>query len=319
MNDATSNRWALTMDTSLRHLKHLIAAVQYGSFRRAAQALNMRQSTLSRTIKQLEDGLGVTLLVRSAGGVRLTPAGHQFLETARRVLGDFERLVATAKALGRGSAGRLVLGLPPPFVSSVLRGVLMDYANEFPDVAIQLVVNSKFALLSDLDVGTLDLAIVRGGVPRQGCETLSLWPERIVVAVPKQHSLARKPFVVWADLVDEVLLTSFRGFGPELKEILAANTAENGTFFRMEEHAADDEALLSLVAAGRGLMLQTSGAVRDGSPDVAYLEVRDTTGTSWVTFYACWKKDCRNPTLASFLPLLRAHCSLLSSVEVSHK
>src|SRR5262249_1882582 len=153
----------LTMETGLRDLKHLVAAVQYGSFRRAAQALHMRQSTLSRAIKQLEDGLGLTLFVRSTGGVRLTPAGNQFLETAKRVLADFEALVSTAKALGRGSVGRLVLGLPASFVSWVLRGVVRDYANEFPDVAIQLVVKSKIALLSDLDVGTLDLAIVGGG------------------------------------------------------------------------------------------------------------------------------------------------------------
>lgn len=203
------------------------------------------------------------------------------------------------------------------YVSSMLHGVLRDYANEFPDVTIQLVVKSKTALLSDLDIGMLDLAIVGGGVPRQGYESLSLWPERIVVAAPPEHPIGRKPFVLWTDLVDEVLLTSCRGFGPDLKEIMVANAAENRTFLRLEEHAADDEALLSLVAAGRGLVLQPSGAIRNRSLDVAYLEVRDTTGTSWMTFYACWKKDCSNPALASFLALLRAHCSLPSREGVS--
>jgi DNA-binding transcriptional LysR family regulator len=305
------------MDTGLRDLKNLVAAAQYGSFRRAAQALRMRQSTLSRAIKQLEDGLGVTLFIRSSGGVRLTPAGGQFIETAQRVLTDYEVLVSTARALGRGSVGRLALGFPASCVSSMLHGVLRDYANEFPDVTIQLVVKSKTALLSDLDIGMLDLAIVGGGVPRQGYESLSLWPERIVVAAPPEHPIGRKPFVLWTDLVDEVLLTSCRGFGPDLKEIMVANAAENRTFLRLEEHAADDEALLSLVAAGRGLVLQPSGAIRNRSLDVAYLEVRDTTGTSWMTFYACWKKDCSNPALASFLALLRAHCSLPSREGVS--
>src|SRR5262245_34197487 len=92
----------MVMDTSVRHLKELVAAVQHGSFRRAAQALHMRQSTLSRSIKQLEDELGVILFERSTGGVRLTPAGSQFFETAERVLADFEALVSTARALGRG-------------------------------------------------------------------------------------------------------------------------------------------------------------------------------------------------------------------------
>jgi DNA-binding transcriptional LysR family regulator len=299
-------------DTGLRDLKHLVAAAQYGSFRRAAAALHMRQSTLSRAIKQLEDGLGVTLFVRSTGGVRLTPAGSQFLETAKRVLADFEALVSTARALGRGSVGRLVLGLPASRVSLVLRGVLRDYANQLPDVTIQLVVKSRIALLSDLNAGRLDLAIVGGDVPRQDCESISLWPERIVVAAPQEHPIANKPFVLWTDLADEVLLTSCRGFGPELKEIMSTNAAENRTSFRMEDHAADDEALLSLVAAGRGLVLQPSGAVRKCHPDLAFLEVRDISGTNWITFYACWKKDHSNPVLVPFLALLRAHCSLLS-------
>jgi DNA-binding transcriptional LysR family regulator len=215
--------------------------------------------------------------------------------------------------------GRLVLGLHASCVSSVLRGLLRNYANEFPSVTIQLVVKSKISLLLDLDVGRLDLAIVGGGAPRQGCESLSLWPERIVIAAPQEHPIARKPFVLWTDLVDEVLLTSCRGFGPELKEIMAANAAENGALLRMEDHAADDEALLSLVAAGRGLVLQSSGAVRNGNPELAFLEVRDTTGTNWITFYACWKKDHANPALVSFLALLQAHCSLFSPRDVSEE
>lgn len=305
------------MDTGLRHLKYLVAAAQHGSLRRAAHALHMRQSTLSRAIKQFEDALGVTLFARSTGGVRLTPAGSQLFETAKRVLADYEALVSTARALGRGSVGRLVLGLPASYVSSALRGVLRDHTNEFPGVTIQLVVKSKIELLSDLDVGRLDLAIVGGGVPHQGCESLSLWPERIVVAAPHEHPIARKPFVLWTDLVDEILLTSCRGFGPELKAMMAVNVAENGSHLIMEDHAADDEALLSLVAAGRGLMLQSSGAVRNGNPDLAFLEIRDTTGTNWITFYACWKNDRSNPVLASFLALLGAHCSMLSPRGVS--
>jgi len=170
------------MDAGLRHLKHLVAAEQHGSFRRAAEALDIRQSTLSRGIKQFEDGLGVPLFVRSTGGVRPTPAGSQFIETAKRLLADFEASVSTARALGRGSIGRLALGLGASRVSFALHGLLRDYAHEFPDVTIQLVVKSRIALLSDLDVGRVDLAVVGGSITSRDYESLSLWPERIVIA-----------------------------------------------------------------------------------------------------------------------------------------
>jgi DNA-binding transcriptional LysR family regulator len=306
----------MTMDAGLRHLKHLVAAEQHGSFRRAAEALNIRQSTLSRGIKQFEDGLGVPLFVRSTGGVRPTPAGSEFIETAKRLLADFEASVSTARALGRGSIGRLALGLAASRVSFALHGLLRDYAHEFSDVTIQLVVKSRLALLSDLDVGKVDLAIVGGSITRRDYESLSLWPERIVIAAPQDHPIAKKPFVLWKDLADEALLMSCHGFGPELKKMMTANATETGSCLRMEEHAADDEALLSLVAAGRGLVLLSSGAVRKGNPDLAYLELRDTMGTNWITFYACWKKEHNNPALASFLGMLRAHRSMVSSVPV---
>jgi DNA-binding transcriptional LysR family regulator len=197
-----------------------------------------------------------------------------------------------------------------------LDGILRDYANEFPDVTIQLAVKSRIALLSDLDVGRVDLAIVGGSITRRDCESLSLWPERIVIAAPKDHLIAKKPFVLWRDLADEALLTSCHGFGPELKRIMTTNATESGSFLRMEEHAADEEALLSLAAAGRGLVLQTSGAIRNGHPDLTYVEVRDTRGTNWITFYACWKKEQTNPALASFLALLRTYRSIVSSAPV---
>lgn len=271
----------------------------------------MRQSTLSRAVKQLEDELGVTLFVRSTGGVRLTSAGSQFLDRAKRILSDFEALVSAAGSLRRGSVGRLVLGLSSSYVSSELGNLLREYASEFSGVTIQLDVKSKSALLTDLDVGALDVAIVAGGVPRERCEILTLWSERIMVAVPEQHRLARVPFVHWTDLADEVLLTSRLGFGPELAEAVATHR-RGRSIPRLEDHSADGDALLSLVAANRGLTLLSAGTLRGRNPGLAYVEVHEETGTSWITFSACWKKERSNPALTSFLALLKAHCSLLS-------
>jgi DNA-binding transcriptional LysR family regulator len=306
----------MTMDTGLRHLKHLVAAVQYGSLRRAAQALHLRQSTLSRAIKQFEDELGVTLFVRSTGGVRLTPAGNHFFETAKRVLADFEALVSTARALGRGSEGRLVFGLPASYVCSMVRGVLRDYATEFPDVTIQLVEKSKIALLCDLDMGALDVALVAGGTPQKGYESLTLWSERIMVAVPEQHRLAKEPFVHWNDLIDEAVLASRLGFGPELAKRMVARAGGRSTP-QVEGHPVDGDALLSLVAAGRGLLLQSAGALRAEQPGLVYLEVHEEVGASWITFSACWKNDRSNPALTAFIALLKAHCSLLPASRAS--
>ncbi len=94
-----SNR---TSAVDLQHLRYAIAAADHGSFRRAAEALLLRQSTLSRRISQLEETIGMIVFVRSSGGVRATSAGHDFLRTARSILEQMDSLVTRAQDTGRG-------------------------------------------------------------------------------------------------------------------------------------------------------------------------------------------------------------------------
>ena len=70
----------------LQHFRYTIAAADHGSFRRAAESLGLKQSTLSRRIHQIEEQMDVKLFERSSGGVRATLAGSIFLATARSIL-----------------------------------------------------------------------------------------------------------------------------------------------------------------------------------------------------------------------------------------
>ncbi|WOH63763.1 LysR family transcriptional regulator [Bradyrhizobium sp. BWA-3-5] len=69
---------------AFNQLQHAIAAADYGSFRQAAVVLSIKQSTLSRSIRLLEDSFGTVIFERSAGGVRATPTGRTFLRTPAR-------------------------------------------------------------------------------------------------------------------------------------------------------------------------------------------------------------------------------------------
>ena len=101
---------ARCLSIDLRRLQQIVTAADHGSFRQAAQALSIKQSTLSRSVQLLEDRLGVSVFERSTGGVRVTPAGLSFLQTARSILEQMNALVATAGANGHGETGRVVIG-----------------------------------------------------------------------------------------------------------------------------------------------------------------------------------------------------------------
>ena len=81
----------------LSQIRYFLAAVEHGSFRKAASGLGIQESTISRRIRDMEDQLGASLFIRHNGGVRLTVAGQRYVVHARKVLrqiGQGEKAVA---------------------------------------------------------------------------------------------------------------------------------------------------------------------------------------------------------------------------------
>src|SRR6185437_491508 len=115
---------SLTSAVDLLHLRYAVAAADHGSFRRAAEALQMRQSKLSRCIRQLEERIEMTVFERSSGGVRATQAGRDFLRMARSILEQMDTLLASAHSTGRGEAGRLAIGFYTSLSAGNLRATL---------------------------------------------------------------------------------------------------------------------------------------------------------------------------------------------------
>jgi hypothetical protein len=125
---------SLRSAVDLVRLRYAVAAADHGSFRRAAEALLLRQSTLSRCIRQLEERIEMIVFERSSGGVRATQAGRDFLHMARSILEQMDTLVASAHSAGRGEAGRLATGFYTSLSAGNLRATLIDYACRFPRV-----------------------------------------------------------------------------------------------------------------------------------------------------------------------------------------
>ena len=122
----------------IRHLRYCIAVAEELHFSRAAERLNIEQSPLSRTIKQLETELGAVLFDRASRGTRLTWAGQAFLEDARRVLLGIDQAKANVKAAATGYRGTLRIALSDGIARSRLTTLLALCREEEPEVEIRL-------------------------------------------------------------------------------------------------------------------------------------------------------------------------------------
>jgi DNA-binding transcriptional LysR family regulator len=114
-----------------------LIAAQNRSLHRAAEVLNIRQSTLSQTLRGLEYDFGVVLFERTNDGTRPTIVGQEFLEGARRIVEETDAFNARIKTRSRGETGRLTIGVHVSLSTGNLRATLLEHHRRFPAIDTQ--------------------------------------------------------------------------------------------------------------------------------------------------------------------------------------
>ncbi|MTJ82484.1 MAG: LysR family transcriptional regulator [Telmatospirillum sp.] len=148
------------MTVELKELRWFIETVRCGSFRRAAETLHIRQSTLSRRMADMECRLGVSLLERSSSGTRPTVIGREFHDTARHIVEEAEAAICRIKSSNGSHGMRLCLGVHTALSAGNMRATLVEYHRGFPSVELRIEDGSRHHLLSDLSANAIDVVII---------------------------------------------------------------------------------------------------------------------------------------------------------------
>jgi DNA-binding transcriptional LysR family regulator len=133
----------------LRQLRHLLAAIEHGSFVAAASACHITQSGLTRSIQHLEAAVGVPLLVRGPRGVQPTAYGQTLARHAHSLVHGADRAVGELRDLVHGHGGHLRLGIGSGLAPLVLPPVVLDTLERCPGLRIG-VVEGTWDLLTEL-------------------------------------------------------------------------------------------------------------------------------------------------------------------------
>lgn len=189
---------------SMRHLQYLVALDDYKSFSRAAETCNVTQSTLSAGIKDLETLLGQSVAERTQRQVRLSPFGQDVVGQARKILKDAEVILGLAHSAKAPLSGRLRLGIIPTVAPYWLPQNMGKLTAAYPELRLELYEDTTAALMTKLEVGEIDAAVMAFPYETNGFKTHILFEEEFVLARPATVEAAR--FVRLADLNEKELL-----------------------------------------------------------------------------------------------------------------
>ena len=165
-----------------RHLEAFSAIARARSFKIAATQLNLTQPAISKTLKDLEDILGLKVMERSRAGVSLTPQGEVFLQFAEQSTAALRQGLSRIQGSG-GAAEQLKLGALPSVASSLLPEAVLEFTTQSPDTLVEIHEGPHADLTARLRSGGLDLVVGRLGKPDTmvGLSFQQLYSENVVV------------------------------------------------------------------------------------------------------------------------------------------
>lgn len=244
---------------NLRALKYFVKLAELKHFSRAAEACFVSQPTLSTQIRKLEEELGVQLVERAPRKVKVTPVGEEIAARARHVLRDVEQIHATARRSRDPETGTLRLGLFPTLAPYLLPHVVPAIRKRFPELRLELSEEKTADILSLLENGDLDAALLALPIEDDSLRSLPLFREPFMMAMPDGHPLAKKRAISTADLKGEELLLLEDGHC--LRDHALDVCSLTGARERVDFHATSMETLRQMVAADVGVTLMPALAV----------------------------------------------------------
>lgn len=291
-----------------RLLQQFIAVAEELHFHRAAARLNMAQPPLSQAIRRLEQEIGHQLFERTNRSVQLTPAGSDFLITARTLLAMLQEGVERTRRVAQGVDGHLRISFldlsPYPLVLQALR----QFRQAAPQVAFTLSEATTFEQVQGLEAATVDLGFLRApGRTTPWLRLEKILREPIVIALPADHPLATEARVDLSRLADEDFVASPRSLGQGFHDQLVALCRYAGFVPCVAQQARHLQTLAGLVASGFGVALLPASLATSDRHDLVFraLQVDAPEALQHLDLYMAWNDSVNVPVRDRLIEAVR--------------
>ncbi|WP_420223300.1 LysR family transcriptional regulator [Pigmentiphaga litoralis] len=268
-----------------RQLRYFVEIVDAGSFSLAAERLFIAQSALSRQVRDMEQALKVTLLVRDPRGLDLTPAGRSLYGNARRILAALDDAAVSAVHAERGTEGTVHLlhssSVPP---GPALLAAIARHVDAHPGVSIEIATASSEHQAHEIHEGRADLGLAREPILRRYADLqyTPLYREPLMAIVPDAHPLAAHRRLTVSALRDERFVALAHqergGLGHRVAELCRVHG------FSPQPAAVRSRkwSQLALVEAGLGVAIVPASMARMAPAGVKAIAIADANADSGV-------------------------------------
>lgn len=263
-------------DIGSRQIAAVLAVAEYRSFIAAAAALRTSQPALTRTIKRVEDVLGVRLFERTTRSVRVTEAGREFVAVAQRMANDLRITVQSMREYADQQRGQVIVTAIMSVANGVLPKAVAAYRQERPGIEIQVRDGIHGSVLDDVKSGAADFGINYLNEISDGIDGELLGQGQFDLVTRRDHPFGQSGRLrIKFDALADVPLISLP---PEsqTRRVLDATASVQNVRLNHAVVVAQVPTLLGFVRAGVGVGLVPSAAISGGlEDDLLRLTVQD--------------------------------------------
>ena len=240
------------MAPTVPQLRTLLAVVETGSFTAAAQSLGVSQSSVSRTLRALEEDLGGNLLDRDRSNAPTALAG-ELLPHARAAVAALDALEGSVRARSGVPEGRIRLGAVPTVCQGLVPGLLGVWSARLPKVEVSLFEGDDDEIPEWLENGTVDAAILVDPHPDPP-GSVRVGEDEYCAIVRRDHPLAGERAIPLGELQEDGLIVNTGGCENEVRRI----HAKAGLPFEMRQRVRELATLMMMVQEGVGVAIMPS-------------------------------------------------------------
>jgi DNA-binding transcriptional LysR family regulator len=249
--------------------------VEAGSITRGAERANLALAAASTRIRNMEQAIGAPLLLRGRQGVAPTQAGRTLLQHARIMLLQAERLREDLGAYAGGVAGQIRLLSNTNALTEFLPEALSSFLTAHPHVSVDLEERLSDEIVGLIAEGVADLGIVAGTVDAGALETYPFRRDRFVLVVARDHPLAKRARISFAQVLDRDFVGLDRASA--LQRFLADKAARIGRPLRLRIQLRSFDAVCRLVECnvGVGIVPETTARRAARAMDIVAVTLTD--------------------------------------------